>query len=58
MTKSGLPQASTFQKTIKFGGIIIKPEKPTQSLAQAKKGLDNLEIAAKQKVFIKNEPIE
>lgn len=58
MPKSGLPQASLPQKNIRFGNTIVKMEKPNQSYADAKKGLDNLEKAAKEKVFTINEPTE
>lgn len=58
MLDSGLPPATSEQKNIKFGSIVIKTEKPTQSYADAEKALKSLEKAAQDKVFTENEPRE
>jgi len=58
MPDSGLPRASLSPRSVRIGNIEIKAEKPTQSFAEAKRGLDNLEVAAKGKVFAQNEPSE
>lgn len=58
MSNSGLPQANYIQKTIKFGKIVIRSEKPNQSFSDAKKGLSSLEKAARHRVFVANEADE
>lgn len=55
MTTSGLPQASLNKKNFRLGNILINNEGPKQSVEEAKKGIDNLEKAAKEKIFIENE---
>ena len=51
MTNSGLPPANLQNKRIKFGEDFIKAQKPTQSFDEADRGIQNLEKAAREKVF-------
>ncbi len=58
MLNSGLPSAKLSQQSVRFGNTVIKTEKPSQSFDDAKKGIDNLEKAAKERVFTSSEPSE
>jgi len=54
MTTTGLPHATFVKKSLKFGSFVVKNEKPTQTFKQAHRGIDNLEKAAKENVFVKH----
>ena len=58
MFNSRLPQAKSSEQQIRFGNMVIKSEKPSQSFSDAKKGLEKLERAAKDNVFKENESSE
>ncbi len=58
MDNNGLPPAYASTKDIKFGNLSIKTERPTQNFDEAKKGLDKLEKAAQEKVFVSNDQTE
>lgn len=55
MSSKQMPVAKLDLKNIvKIGSIVVKPEKPSESMAEAKESIEILEMAVKDRVFIEN----
>jgi hypothetical protein len=58
MNDSGLPEAKLSHGTVTFGNITVQPVKPNESIEKAREGLQQLEKAAKEGVFQRDESSE